>query len=899
MSLESANMLIGRDPQRAKLLSAIYSTVAGRSAVCFLEGTIGSGKSTLALEARRRASAAGLTVISVSDLLLDDGICGALMSHGPGPYCLVVDDFHRAESATHDALDQLIETGTLSLNSGPPVLLLVTTCPIADRLGRQLARMADQTGTRITLDGISRHEMRQVLRQHSYEPAFELLNIIHTRSAGNPGIALRLAEADLGTEAVAVSTIPQDYLRPEVEQLAPCLRTFLEVLALDGGDARADQTAEVSVEALADEDEFLVPLPTDELVDALRPVLTGNGHEVKLADQAWRDAAVALMTPSRRQLLHELLAQRTSGLARARHLSGASPHGNSELAIELEAKGAEALAEGDYSASAEYLGLAMRVSTGDERRRLLISAALTMGVAESPPGVQELYEEIGLLDDPTLVGFFQAGLAFFTGDLPRARSLLHTQLRTVRTQGPDTDVHRWRMLILLCSVEIAAADEKAAQAAADEARSLNFVPSTPVDIVMSRLLVMHEVYSLWNTGRVAETIDRLDVFLIEAEHTPEHTDALYFRGRVHFYAGHVAAALADLERAEESRHQKVVPAAAQRGMAEQAFVEWQLGRWTDAILRAERVIVMARKTQDWRGLASSHAVLAMAGVAHADETAAAKHVDWLTHHVTTSSALPLYNVTIALAWTARMSGDHERVLEVIAKFRRSRLYSWSDSVGLISWRAFEIAALLDSNGPKNDRLREAERLLDVFTQKVAQRPGLPLPFGHPLALRARLAAKRGDFDSALEGYRASIWLAAEFPHTRARLHHALGEVHRELGEHMEADSQLEAARNIFAQLGAAPELSDVKSRLLSVAGRYATLTPRERDIAYLISQGRTNREIAESQFVSVKTVEYHVSNLLPKLGMSSRRELWTAAAVASTRTHPPDQVPGYSPGMRM
>jgi len=243
MSLESANMLIGRDPQRAKLLSAIYSTVAGRSAVCFLEGTIGSGKSTLALEARRRASAAGLTVISVSDLLLDDGICGALMSHGPGPYCLVVDDFHRAESATHDALDQLIETGTLSLNSGPPVLLLVTTCPIADRLGRQLARMADQTGTRITLDGISRHEMRQVLRQHSYEPAFELLNIIHTRSAGNPGIALRLAEADLGTEAVAVSTIPQDYLRPEVEQLAPCLRTFLEVLALDGGDARADQTA--------------------------------------------------------------------------------------------------------------------------------------------------------------------------------------------------------------------------------------------------------------------------------------------------------------------------------------------------------------------------------------------------------------------------------------------------------------------------------------------------------------------------------------------------------------------------------------------------------------------------------------------------------------------------------
>ncbi|WP_370642692.1 MULTISPECIES: response regulator transcription factor [unclassified Nesterenkonia] len=83
-----------------------------------------------------------------------------------------------------------------------------------------------------------------------------------------------------------------------------------------------------------------------------------------------------------------------------------------------------------------------------------------------------------------------------------------------------------------------------------------------------------------------------------------------------------------------------------------------------------------------------------------------------------------------------------------------------------------------------------------------------------------------------------------------------------------------------------------------MAGRYASLTPRERDIAHLISQGRTNRQISESLFVSQKTVEYHVANLLPKLRMDSRRELWTAAAVTSQRTSPPEQTPGFAPGVR-
>lgn len=900
VSARAAEAVIGRDPQRAKVLSAIYSARAGRSTVCFLEGTIGSGKTALAEEARTRAASAGLTVVSFADVEAGEHVCDALRRHGPAPYCLVAEDFHRAEPEVHAALNKLLDAGAFGPEATCPVLLLMTVSPTVDPLARRFAKTAAQTGTRITLRGITRAEMSNLLQLHGHRLSEEMLTRIHTRSAGNPGIAVTLAGACLTADDVSASTVPQSYLRPDVEHLTPPLRTFLEVLALDGRNARAGQLADVAAQTLLsfapEEDQAM---ETDSLLDALSPILTGNGREVRLSDQTWREAALALITPARQQLIHLLLAERTTGLPRARHLAAATPESDPGLAQELEAQGDAALREGNYSASAEYLALAMRVSRGEERRRLLISAGLTMGIAESPPGVIDLFAEIDLLGDVPMAAFLRAGMAFFTGHLDAARSLLLSQLRSPRAEERVEDIVRWRMLILLCSVEIAAANEQSAQAAVAQARDLGIVPNTPIDQVMARVMVMHEVYALWNTGAIDEAISCLDVFLIEAADTAEHTDALYFRGRVHFYAGHTAAALDDLERAEESRHQMVVPAAAQRGMAEQAVMEFHLGRWSDAILRAERVISMARTTRDWRGLASSHAVLAMVAVAHADETAAAEHVDWLTHHVTTSSALPLYNVMTALAWTARMSGDHERALDVFANFRRTRLYAWTDTVGLIGWRALEIGALVDLENPGPARLAEAERLLKVFTQKVAVRPGLPLPYGHPLALQAKLFAKRGDLESAVTDYRASIWLAAEFPHIRARLHHALGVVHRQRGEHAEAEEQLEAARNIFAQLGAAPELSDVKSRLLSVAGRYASLTPRERDMAYLISQGRTNREIAENLFVSVKTVEYHVSNLLPKLGISSRRELWTAAAVASQRTSPPDQTPGFSPGIHV
>ena len=51
------------------------------------------------------------------------------------------------------------------------------------------------------------------------------------------------------------------------------------------------------------------------------------------------------------------------------------------------------------------------------------------------------------------------------------------------------------------------------------------------------------------------------------------------------------------------------------------------------------------------------------------------------------------------------------------------------------------------------------------------------------------------------------------------------------------------------------------------------LTASELPVARLVAKGRTNKEVATELYVSVKTVEHHLSNIYMKLGVASRREL--------------------------
>jgi DNA-binding CsgD family transcriptional regulator len=161
---------------------------------------------------------------------------------------------------------------------------------------------------------------------------------------------------------------------------------------------------------------------------------------------------------------------------------------------------------------------------------------------------------------------------------------------------------------------------------------------------------------------------------------------------------------------------------------------------------------------------------------------------------------------------------------------------------------------------------------------------------HTLALRAvadhargAVLLTEGDARAAVVALRGAwqAWRELEAPYEAARVRVLVGLGCRALGDEEAAAMELDAARGVFAQLGAAPDLA----RLEALAHREAAwkghrLTERELQVLRLLAAGKTNHAIASQLVVAEKTVDRHVTNLYTKLGVSSR-----AAATAYAYQH--------------
>ena len=74
--------------------------------------------------------------------------------------------------------------------------------------------------------------------------------------------------------------------------------------------------------------------------------------------------------------------------------------------------------------------------------------------------------------------------------------------------------------------------------------------------------------------------------------------------------------------------------------------------------------------------------------------------------------------------------------------------------------------------------------------------------------------------------------------------------------------------------------------------RLASLTPQERRILDLITDGRTNRQIADAMILAEKTVKNYISNLLAKLGVERRTQAATFAARLDERSAQAARIDG-------
>ncbi|GLW93412.1 AAA family ATPase [Actinokineospora globicatena] len=324
---------------------------------------------------------------------------------------------------------------------------------------------------------------------------------------------------------------------------------------------------------------------------------------------------------------------------------------------------------------------------------------------------------------------------------------------------------------------------------------------------------------------------------------------------------HARALLANGLRGAES-----APYVRSTGLGTEVRLDWLAGRWSGLADRAEAIITAnpgalpvtgeMRLVQGWLAIAKGDVVRAAACLR---ETGVADPE---------SAVAPVVLAAMAALSTVAMDRGDVRaactqVDAGVALLRHQRVWAWSGDLVPAAVIAYTAA----------DRVDDARRLLDQTAAGIAPLDG---PY-----LRAALAA----------GY-AHLAAATMSPEAVAPLYTSVAAQHRALGLPYAAATLTERA----ALLGAPHSFSDLAleyedlgaviaaARCRHHARRAGTpvpstrgrrgygraLSPRETEIARLLADGRTNREIADTLFLSRRTVEDHVANILRKHGALTR-----------------------------
>jgi DNA-binding CsgD family transcriptional regulator len=242
------------------------------------------------------------------------------------------------------------------------------------------------------------------------------------------------------------------------------------------------------------------------------------------------------------------------------------------------------------------------------------------------------------------------------------------------------------------------------------------------------------------------------------------------------------------------------------------------------------------------------------------------------------------NFTVCLALGYRLAGDLDGAAQVLSQAPCRPEDPRNLSERRIAWAAGEAAL---AQGNPHRALGIAENLLKSALPTGSAQP-IPILLrlkGEALmALRrweeAQEALERAERGTRQRGELAWLW----------SIQILLVRVHQRMGHRREARRWLEEARHRIEDLAGTIEAQALQTAFLQAAGRYLPrarpptpnqvlrrqfggLSAREREVARLIAQGFSNREIADLLVVSERTVTTHVSHILDKLGFHSRAQI--------------------------
>ena len=593
---------------------------------------------------------------------------------------------------------------------------------------------------------------------------------------------------------------------------------------------------------------------------------------------------------SRRRELHRLLAVVVDDeVERAHHLGLGAEAPDRRLAVTLEQAAEQAARRGAPEVAAELLDHARRLTPTDAvqaRRSRTVAAAEKHSAAGDLLRARAMLEELleSLPTGPVRGRALLALAKIRMDDFDAAAGLLEQALEQAKTH------HRLNAQAHLLLAELMVNSGRAADAV-DHARAAVAVAEASGDLgLLATTLANQGIMGFFAGGGVQhEVMTRA----IELQDHAESTSSYYVPstqlGTQLFWSDQLDAARPPLERS--------LRRAAERGeesdraglLFHLAHLEWEAGNRQRAEAYTSEVIELCQQLADDQ--LESYVLWLQAFVAAREARlgdARARAEDAITvagrigdQFIVSFSTAILGAIEL---WSGHPAAAHQR----LSPLRKALVGDGRGFVGSLTLNLWsdDIEALISLT-----RIDEARAVLDdLFTR--AHRAGNP----NGLAIAHRccglLAAAGKDLPAAIAAMDRALADCARggLPLEVGRTLLEKGTVERRMKRKTAAKHSLEQALSVLEPLNAQMWVRRARDELARVglrqAGRSDGLTPAQERVAELVAAGKSNRQIAAELFMSVRTVETHLTKIYRQMGVGSRAQLAAhIAGRASTDTN--------------
>jgi DNA-binding CsgD family transcriptional regulator len=905
MPWSSAGPLIGREAELRFLLDRVQAVRGGTAAACVIRGESGIGKTAL-LDAVEQ-ECPDFLVTRAKAVPPDADLSFTVLADLVRPLSGYLDQLSEQNRATLDA----------SLGHGPPVgsdifgvavavLALVSTAaqhrPLLIRVDD--AQWVDPSTLSCLRFVVRRLQVDGVLVLFTQRPtsgvasqALEGLDVLHLRrlddvaaarlldlhasgafdrssvlmrAAGHPLALLELARLASGGQTPEEGWQLSDAFVEGIRRLEDRARAAVEVLAILG---------EASVEDFDDLMRELGLSLEDVEVAENEGLVNIDGGRVGFRHPMIALAAYSTVMPARRRQLHLIVAGRLAGSTafvdqerRAWHRIGGAVAADESLAADLESLAVRAAERASAPAAVHLLEKAAQFSTDPVRRAARLLAAA------------EHVQSAGLMDRADRL--LDAVIA--TGPEPGARlAVEHLRCRYDMWRGQPVPA-RDRLLALAAA---AAATDPVASAvmyghaaltcawlgdvatgreAVQRAEALLAGMNAPVLAVLAPAALLDLISGRHDSGRARLEVVRRhagDVSPLTTEQLPLITALALFA------VDEVAEALALMEDTVRSARSAAAVGLLPFQLSRLATIQFAAGQWHAAFASASEAITTAMDTGWITEAPAAFAVLAgvEAGRGHAAECRqlakqaleGARQTDARMVAAQAHVALGLLEVGLG------RPAEALRHLEQVAAFAEERgmvenpLIPWLPDAAECYLRTGDVQAA----GRAADELGTLAR--------TSGRPRL-------LVVHDRVVGLMSPPDEAEKLLRRSADRALaegdQFQHARSLM--CLGQLLRRRHQRAAARRPLAGALASFEHLGADGWAEQVRVELAASGldtdqqpAKFAELSAQEMSVVQSAVEGLTNQQTAERLFLSVRTVEFHLSNAYRKLGVSRRAQL--------------------------